>query len=49
MKKITKAFLFFLTFVPEILIASKSTPAIQTDAGVAQFLFDTLFHSHPIR
>ena len=35
MKKITKAFLFFLAFVPEILIAQKSTPAIQTGADVA--------------
>ena len=35
MKKITKAFLFFLAFVPGILIAQKSTTAIQTGADVA--------------
>ena len=35
MKKITKPFLFFLAFVPGILIAQKSTTAIQTGADVA--------------
>ena len=35
MKKITKALLFFLAFVPGILTAQKSTIAIQTGADVA--------------